>query len=803
MKKQKRRYAKQAPDLARQTRDSLEFDTVLRFFAVRAQTVEGKGFIRRLDLMPFDRQGVHYDELEAWRRYLETAPTLRFPAIPAAGEFRREPKLKPFDARELRRVRDALAFWRRVQGEETLAFARGQAHMNEALAALTQRLEGLFQADGDWREDVSPAYAGLHRQFTRAENQLAKTLSELARRYADFLNETMVYERNRRLTLAVKQDFRGRVSGILQDYSASGHTAYIEPQETVSLQNRLTEIESEIKEELWRIRCALTAEILAFSEIERAICPQMARMDMMQALARVAKETGCQILRPNEDGALTLLQARHPFLDERFAGLRQDALETETPDDNRMVPFDLSLDRETRGLIVSGANTGGKTVTLKTVGLAAWMANSGLPALVDEGSRAPRYCAVLADIGDNQSLSYNLSTFASRLANMRHILEQSQSPALILLDELGSGTDPQEGSALAQAVIERIVDRGDTLLATTHHQTLCTMALNHPRLENASMAFDARRLTPIYRFRQGVPGRSHALHIAAKAGFPDAVMARATQLIDEGQVDIQAAIETLQRQSQDLEKQRKKLRREELRLHRRMQETKQETRALERDREAFKREARAKLAKRLDRAERELRDLLEETASQNQRRKALVKLHGLGRELAEPYAAPQKLEQVEAPTTGLPPESWRPGDRVYVKAWLQEAVLVSLDRNRARVDLNGKSLLASVEDLLHLEPDSDRPAPRVTDHFETPADEAVPFELKLLGYRVDDALLELERVLDRALRKGLPFLRVIHGHGAGALKSAVRAFLQRHEARDSFEVKIDDKNDGVTEVRFE
>jgi len=800
--KRKRSRAVRAPDLRQQTRESLELQTILRLFAVRAQTHEGKALILKRDLLPEAALPAHFRELDDWRRYLQDAAALRFPAIPAAAEFRREPKLKPFDARELRRLRDALSFWRRVQEDEDLAFARGAAVMGEALLALAVKLEGLFQSDGEWRDDISPRFAELRRGLVGVEKQLERTLASLIQRHGDALNETMVYERNRRMTLAVKQGFRGRVPGILQDYSASGHTAFVEPQETVALQNRLTEIESEIKEELWRIRCELTAAILEFPEIAAEICPQLARMDMMQALARTAKETRCEVLPPNDEGRLHLIQARHPYLDEHFASLRQDVFELEEADANRMVAFSLSLDSDVRGLILSGANTGGKTVTLKTTGLLAWMANSGLPVPVDEGSAIPRYDAILADIGDHQSLTENLSTFASRLVNMKQILEWPSGRALALLDELGSGTDPQEGSALAQALIERLVARGFHLLATTHHQTLCTMALTHPHLDNASMTFDAERLLPIYRLRQGVPGRSHALDIAANAGFPESVMTRSRQLIDEGRVDIEAAIRALQERHADLERQKKKLRREELRLHRRIQDAKAEARKLERDREALKDKARERLGKTLDRAERELRQLLDEVASQRQRKKAVARFGALGRDLTEPFEKPEKLPHVAVEESGLPLEAWRAGDRVFLKTWLKEGTLISADRKKARLDLNGKSLTVDVGELLHLKNQGVEAKPRVTDHFEAGSDEKAAFELQLLGFRVDDALLEVDHAVDRALRKGLPFLKIIHGHGTGALKKAVRDFLRRHPARDSFETLIEEENDGVTEIRF-
>ena len=789
--------------LVRQTRHRLDFETVLAFFSLKAQTREGKALLFGQDLMRPNHQRRHFAELDQWMQFHKVSPSLRFPAIPAAATFRRDPLLKPFERAELRDFRDVLNFWAKVSADEVLAFARPEVPVNEDLTALTHRLAGAFTPNGDWSEEISPRYRQLIGRRRQTEDQLADTLRNLCKRYAAHLNETMVFERNQRKVLAVKVDFRGRVKGILHDYSSSGHTVYVEPQETVDQQNRLTRIDAEIDEEIWRIRQELSAAILTAGEIATIICPHLAHMDRMQALALVAHETDCQVLCPNRKKQLDLYQARHPFLDKAFAPYRREVFEQEETDDNEMVPFSLHLDKTRLGLVISGANTGGKTVTLKTTGLIAWMANSGLPVPIDEGSHLPYYGHIFADIGDNQSLSHNLSTFASHLANMRHMLEDADADTLILLDELGSGTDPQEGNALARAMIEEIVRRCSHLLVTTHQQVLTTYALTHPHLENGSMVFDARLLKPIYRFNQGVPGRSHALDIAANAGLNEEVLAEAKRLMDEKQVDIQAAIRTLQQQHKQLDKQKQKLRRDELRLHRRIVESREESNRLKRLQEELKDKTRISLRKTIDKAERELRTLLEDLGSQKQTRKLVTRFAQARREMMEPYAEPEKLASIEVETSALQPSDWRQGDRVFLKTFRREAVLLGIDRKKVRVECDGKVISTDLGDLMHLKQEP-QPAPqgRVTDAFEAAGEETLTAELHLLGKRVEEAVLEVDQTVDRALRKGLPFLKIIHGHGSGALKAAIRDFLARHLARQTFEVVIDKENDGITEVRF-
>ncbi len=792
-----------APSLGQQTRANLEFPTILDFFATKTHTGEGKSLLLSLDLMDPETQLAHYTLLEAVSDYLADHALPRIPAIPAPGFFNRQPILDPFEKEEIREIRDVLLFCRLILADDNLVFAHQGLQSDPGLDQLTHALQDLFDPSGEWQEHVSPGYAQLIRHWIQTGEQLDRLFSEQLKRYGAYLNEAIVYERNHRKVLAVKQNFKGRVKGIHQDYSASGHTVYVEPEQTVVHQNRLTRIQSEIEKELWRIRCEVTEQILGHPVISERICPALARLDMMQALALTARATQAIPIRPNHDGRLELYTARHPFLDQAFAPFRQQVFEEEKPDRNHMVPFSLSLNQETRGLVISGANTGGKTVTLKTSGLLAWMANSGLPVPVDEGSHIPWYGTIVADIGDHQSLSHNLSTYASHLANMKRILSQEDPHTLVLLDELGSGTDPQEGNALAQSLIEKIMDHRFHLLITTHQQILCTLALNHPLLDNGSMIFDSKRLKPTYRFSQGVPGRSHALETAANSGLPDDLLDRARQLIDEDQVDIQAAIRQLQNRHQQLRKQQQKLRRDELRLHRRIQDTKREADKLKKDREELKEKARVRLARTVEKAEKELRALLRDFESTRGRRTMVNKFAEVSKALLEPCEQPRKLDDIPMETSGEPVESWQTGDAVFLTSWLKEARLLGIDRKKARVDCGGKVITLHVSELLHLKQESKPPEPsRVTEFLENEPDDTLSMELKLLGFHVEDALLELDRKIDLILRRGVPFLKVIHGHGSGALKQAVRDFLRTHQARDSFQVKTDLKNDGVTELHF-
>ena len=796
----RKRFAQ--PNFAHQSRKSLEFETVRDFFSQKARTQRGRQSLRTLSLKDRADQKRHYEEMVQWPDYLDQYGPLWIPEIPEQQCFHRNPNQEPFTAQALRELRDILAFWVRVADDKHLAFARHGLELDQEAPPLLRRLSNLFEADGSWREDVTPKYAGLCRQYRQIEAQIEQSFQRCIKKYSAYLNESIVFERNQRKVLAVKQNFKGKVPGILQDSSASGSSAYLEPQETVSSQNRLREFLIEMEEELWTLRCELTVEILGYAALAKDICPLLAHMDKMQALALVAKETQSRFIQPNHEQQLHLLEARHPLLDQAFASFRQRAFNYEEPDKNHMVAFCLGLDQDQRGLIISGANTGGKTVTLKTTGLLAWMANSGMPVPVDEGSTIPFYTSILADIGDHQSLNHNLSTFASYLANIRQVFEAEAAHSLVLLDEMGSGTDPQEGNALSQAIIESLIQKGYHLVITTHQQILCTLALNHPHLENGSMIFDSRRLKPTYRFQQGVPGRSHALEIAKASGLPESVLDKAHDLIDHQQVDIQAAIRRLQAQHKELQKQKQKVRKDELRLHRRIRESREEAEKLRAQEAAFREKAKVKLKKTVERADRELRKTLADIESQKRRRSSLSQFAKTTKNILEPYETPEKLENPEVVSSGLPMDQWRTGDRVFLKTWAMEGILTEISPKRAKIDCQGKLLNTDPYALIHL----GSPSTEKTDlkAFDIQAeDHHLSVELQLLGYRVEEALSALDKALDNAFRQDIPFLKIIHGHGTGALKSAVRNFLKNHQAKHHFQVSVDPENDGITELNFQ
>jgi len=787
------------------TRDSLELDSICQLLTRHTCTEIAKERLLHAPSLNLQEGMAHFNRMSTWMDFLEHSDPLAIPSIPDRRWWDRNPFEYPLDREELRSLLTFLTFWNTLLQNEgfTNMIPIDQALSEEDLQACRQLQRGLahaFQPNGDWSEDVTPQYAKLCKEEQRVHKRIDSILREKLTNYSDQLSEQVIFERNGRKVLAVQNTYKRKIPGILQDYSTSGQTAFIEPDTSTPLQNRIQEIYFEKKEILFKFRVALTSRIQSMRFLDQNLANQICQLDMQQALALAARETECHFIQPNTEGNLALYNARHPFLDERFATAREACFDK--VDKNRMVALTFGLEPGQKGFIISGANAGGKTVSIKTIGVTAWLANHGFPVPCDPESEIPFYQHIFVDIGDHQSLSHNLSTYASHLKAMKHILEFRNEPGLVLLDELGSGTDPQEGNALAQALIETMLEGRVHLFVTTHQQVLCSFALTEERLGNASMSFDKHRLLPTYHFIQGVPGRSHAIEIAERTGFPAEVLQRAKSLMDDNQMDVQAAIIRLQDQSKALEKQRAKARKEERRAQRRIVETKKEKSEFEALQAKLKEKEQKRIESTVKKVEKEFRALLKDVESRKSRQKLVQAFSAKQREMVEPK--PEESKNRPQPS-GLNQNQWNSGDRVFLSSWNQEATLISLDRKNARVDLNGMTMSVQVRDLIHLEQKAgkdDSDGKKIHIYADESVSHSLPFEIKLLGLTREEALEELQKTIDAAMVQHPAMLKVVHGHGHGILKRAVREFLNTHPFRSHWECKTDPENDGTTDLHF-
>jgi DNA mismatch repair protein MutS2 len=689
----------------------------------------------------------------------------------------------------LRETRRFLALRRELAPRlAALAESLGDHH------ALEREIARCIDPSGELRDDASPALADARRE---ARQLAAEIQARLERTLRDpdvvaNLSDTYFTVRNDRYVLPVRADARGHVRGIVHDASGSGTTLYVEPEALVELNNRHKRAELAIAQEQARVLRALSARAAASSEALDAELEALAAIDLAFARAALAQAMDAADPEVGDEGVLRLPELRHPAL----------------PADES-VPNDVRLGESFHVLVVSGPNAGGKTVTMKAVALAVLLVRAGCQVPAAAGARVDLFDAVLADIGDEQDIAKSLSTFSAHMANLAHIVDGATSRSLVVLDEIGDGTDPGEGAALAQAVLEALADAGARVVATTHFNLLKEMADVDPRFANASVEFDPETLAPTYRLRMGIPGASSATAVAARMGLRSDVVERAIGLLEreDRQLDrmlselaaARSALEAERREAEHLREQTEAVRAEYGRRLARLQERRDELyRAMRDDLDRAFREAHGRVASVIAELQRgggardaaRAREQLQALEAQTRR--------------AEARAGLSPAASVEA----LQPIDWRrarPGDAVRVGG-AGEGVLIALPDRRGRVAVRVGSARVEVpaDRVGRAAGGGDGEAPRRSGPPLAVVRAAAPEgegggRCDLRGLRVDEALDRLLEALDRAVADGRPRLVVVHGIGSGALRRAVREHLADSHYVERFEdAGPDEGGDGAT-----
>jgi DNA mismatch repair protein MutS2 len=649
---------------------------------------------------------------------------------------------------------------------------------------------------GEVLDTASEKLAAIRRdlriQHDRLLTRMQRMLSDP--KIAPYLQDSIVTQRDGRYVLPLVADHKGKVKAIVHDQSASGATLFVEPLSVVELNNACRELRLAERDEVRRVLAELSRFIGEHAEILLEMTDALADFDLALARARYAGDltATAPVLHPLEPG-----EGRHPGVVIQLRGARHPLLAPET-----VVPIDVELDPQTYALILTGPNTGGKTVTLKTVGLLALMAQSGLHIPAEPGSAISVFGQIFADIGDEQSIEQSLSTFSGHITNIIRILQRANRRSLVLLDELGAGTDPQEGAALARALLDYLLRRGITTLVTTHHPELKAYAHGTPGVVNASVEFDLETLRPTYRLTIGLPGRSNALAIAERLGLPAEIVEAARAEIHPADLRADGLLDEIHRQRE---------------LARQAREAAERAR---REAEAL----RAELAERLENLEDERRAILEEARQQAEAEVAELRaeLRRLRREMRKLRQPVEALEEIEAqaaeleeavdqPVERRAPEvsaaEWpiRLGSKVYLRSLGAEGVVTALGEEDAEVQVGVLRVRARLTELSRRGDADDPPQAAAVSHPPSAAaNPASPgIELDLRGKRADDALDALDRYLERAYLAGLPWVRIIHGKGTGRLRDVVREALRGHPHVVSFEGgKPAEGGEGVTVAKL-
>ena len=651
------------------------------------------------------------------------------------------------------------------------------AHFSGLLASI----EGKFEPDGSIADHASPELGRIRRQMERQQRAIEEGLRQMLRRLGPegSLREDLITVRGERFVLPVKAEWKRRVPGVVHGASSSGQTFFIEPIETIEQNNELQRLLEEEQAEVQRILAAMTRQIAAHAESIAAGARVLAEMDSLFARARFGREFHCTAPVFSAE-RISLKAARHPLLEKR--------LREETGSSAGVIPLDLELSAETPQLIISGPNTGGKTVALKTAGLLALMAQAGMPVPA-ETAELPLFDAVLADIGDAQSIAQNLSTFSAHIKRLNAISVLATAHSLVLLDELGSATDPEEGAALAAAIAAQFLARRAWCLISTHHTSLKVYAANTPGVQNAAAGFDEQTFAPTYRIRMGVPGVSAGIHIAERLGLDAAIILGARErmgkqaeeigrFLDKLHADL-LAVNTeravLQRREEEIARERQRLEREgRQEQQRKLQEMEAKLASLLKDFEYQLREAvrgiedKAAQQKVVKQAERGLAKLRREFREQVD---ATVVAHQTGSDQGDPHAQPHIVRSVSV------------GDTVKLRSLGKNArVERQVDADNFEVSVGALKMRIRRNDIAEVvAAGSPIAAARSRGiRVSLARENAAMSEINVIGRNVEEAVDAVEKFLDQAFVEGLPRIRIVHGSGMGILRKALREYLGKH-----------------------
>ena len=767
---------------------SLELDKVLELLAAETTCADAQELARSLEPVPY---------VEEVRRLMgETDAAYRLMAqfgSPSFGQvknvnnaLRRAEAGACLSLRELLQIAEtlrvirSLAEWRsHCAGVETCLDDRFSVLSPNKY--LEEKIGTAIVSEEEVADAASPELAAIRRKMRAASTRVREQLDKMVRSpaYQKLLQDPIVTIRGGRFVVPVKAEHRAEVPGLVHDTSASGATVFVEPMGAVEANNELKVLASQEEAEIERILTALSAEAGSFAQTIIADYEVLVELNLIFAKARLGYKMKAVMPAITNDGRIKLRQARHPLI---------------APD--KVVPIDVELGGDFDTLVITGPNTGGKTVTLKTLGLLSLMAMCGLMPPVSDGSSLSVFGEVLADIGDEQSIEQSLSTFSAHMTNLIRILDEAGPHSLVLMDELGAGTDPVEGAALATAILERLREKGARIAATTHYAELKAFAIHTPGVENGSCEFDVATLRPTYRLLVGVPGRSNAFAITERLGMDVALVNRARELVSGDNRRLEDVVTTLDERRQALEAELQEAQAARLEAEQAGRRTREQLADLERRRQKEMEDARAEARRIVERARTQAEQLMDELDALRKQKNAaqLNAQEAKSRLRARLGEMEREVDPVDTrrPDSYVLPRPLAAGDEVLIADIDKKATVLSPADASGNVEVQAGIIRTRVplRNLRLLEgnkPAAGRaPASARSRGVASRAERTVSTELDLRGQTTEEALLEVDRFIDNALLTGVERITIIHGKGTGALRAAVHRHLRTHPSVREF-----------------
>lgn len=772
---------------------TLEYDKILSILKQHLASDVGQEFAEKLRPVTALKEAEILQEqtLEAESIYTRTGrtPVSGFPDVrELVGRMHASLFLS---TRELLAIAQAMRASREakevLQAGEDNSLLCNLANRLSSHRSVEEEISRCIPGEDEISDNASPELSRIRRQMKIVGERVREKLNSMLKSQTTqkYLQEAVITIRNGRYVLPVKAECRSQVPGLMHDQSSSGATLFIEPSALVELGNENKRLLIEEKNEIERILSGLTAMVAPFADEIHTSCNVMGALDVIFARAIMARDQRAVRPKLNDAGCVRIVRGRHPLIAK-----------------DSVVPIDIWLGETFRTLIITGPNTGGKTVTLKTVGLFTLMAMSGMFIPADEGTELSTFERVFADIGDEQSIEQSLSTFSSHMTNTVRILAEADSRSLVLLDELGAGTDPVEGAALAQAILESLYARNALSVATTHYSEIKAFALMHAGMQNASMEFDVDRLCPTYRLFIGIPGKSNAFEISRRLGLSEAVIDRAQDFLQKKDVAFETVLSEAEQARRAAENDKAAIYQTRIETEKIKAELEKEKKKLEDEKTLLRQKARDDARRMVQETRQDMEKLIAQLrAIENIDHKQLERAVQSSRDAMRKTEERLYEQAVQRDAAGDAPASVHPGERVKLITLGQEATVLKAADGKGEVLVQAGIMKLSIP-LRDIRPvEQKKKTQQTTAKVSIEQDRGSALSIDLRGSMVDDACLELDRFIDNALITGVHEFFVVHGKGTGALRTGVQQYLRKHPRVKTYRIGQYGEGDaGVTVV---